>query len=79
MAAWGYEFHLLVLKVSLTSERNERARNTYLHFLFISIYTYISFFLTTCIFDFWLLNFCCYRLRATSYSVEVLSLVTLVK
>ena len=23
MAAWGYEFYLLVLKVSLTSERSE--------------------------------------------------------
>ena len=27
MAAWGYEFYLLVLKVSLTSERNERVRD----------------------------------------------------
>ena len=27
MAAWGYKFYLLVLKVSLTSERNERVRD----------------------------------------------------
>ena len=29
MAAWGYEFYLLVLKVSLTSERSERVRDTF--------------------------------------------------
>ena len=29
MAAWGYEFDLLVLKVSLTSERSERVRDTF--------------------------------------------------
>ena len=28
MAAWGYEFYLRVLKVSLTSERSERVRDT---------------------------------------------------
>ena len=28
MAAWGYEFYLLVLKVSLTNERSERVRDT---------------------------------------------------
>ena len=27
MAAWRYEFYLLVLKVSLTSERSERMRD----------------------------------------------------
>ena len=27
--AWGYEFYLLVLKVSLTSERSERVRDTF--------------------------------------------------
>ena len=26
MAAWGYKFYLLMLKVSLTSERNEQVR-----------------------------------------------------
>jgi len=31
MAAWGYEFYLLVLKVFLTSERSERLRDTYSH------------------------------------------------
>ena len=30
MAAWGYEFYLRVLKVSLTSEWNERVRDTFL-------------------------------------------------
>ena len=29
MAAWGYEFYLRVLKVSLTSERSERVRDTF--------------------------------------------------
>ena len=29
MAAWGYEFYLRVLKVSLTSERSERVRYTF--------------------------------------------------
>ena len=29
MAAWGYKFYLLVLKVSLTSERSERVRDTF--------------------------------------------------
>ena len=29
MAAQGYEFYLLVLKVSLTSERSERVRDTF--------------------------------------------------
>ena len=29
MAAWGYEFYLLVLKVSFTSERSERVRDTF--------------------------------------------------
>ena len=29
MAAWGYGFYLLVLKVSLTSERSERVRDTF--------------------------------------------------
>ena len=29
MAAWGYEFYLLVLKVSLSSERSERVRDTF--------------------------------------------------
>ena len=29
MAAWGYEFYLLVLKVSLTSERSERVRDAF--------------------------------------------------
>jgi len=29
MAAWGYEFYLRVLKVSLTSARNERVRDTF--------------------------------------------------
>ena len=29
MAARGYEFYLRVLKVSLTSERSERARDTF--------------------------------------------------
>ena len=28
MAAWRYEFYLLVLKVSLTSARSERVRDT---------------------------------------------------
>ena len=28
-AAWGYEFCLLELKVSLTSERGERVRDTF--------------------------------------------------
>ena len=28
MAAWGYEFYLPVLKVSLTSERSKRVRDT---------------------------------------------------
>ena len=30
MAARGYEFYLRVLKVSLTSERSERVRDTYI-------------------------------------------------
>ena len=30
MAAWGYEFYLRVLKVSLTSEQSERVRDTFL-------------------------------------------------
>ena len=29
MAAWGYEFYLPVLKVSLTSERSERVGDTF--------------------------------------------------
>ena len=29
MAAWGYEFYLLVLKVSLTSERSKLVRDTF--------------------------------------------------
>ena len=29
MAAWGYEFYLLVLKVSLTSEQSKRVRDTF--------------------------------------------------
>ena len=29
MAAWGYEFYLRVLKVSLTSERSQRVRDTF--------------------------------------------------
>ena len=29
MAAWEYEFYLRVLKVSLTSERSERVRDTF--------------------------------------------------
>ena len=29
MAAWGYEFYLRVLKVSLTSERSEQVRDTF--------------------------------------------------
>ena len=29
MAAWGYEFYLRVLKVSLTSKRSERVRGTF--------------------------------------------------
>ena len=29
MAAWGYEFYLRVLKLSLTSERSERVRDTF--------------------------------------------------
>ena len=29
MAAWGYEFYLVVLEVSLTSERSERVRETF--------------------------------------------------
>ena len=29
MAAWGYEFSLLLLKVSLTSERSEQVRDTF--------------------------------------------------
>ena len=29
MAAWGYEFYLRVLKVSLTSERSKRVRDTF--------------------------------------------------
>ena len=40
-AAWGYEFYLRVLKVSLTSERSERVRNTFStrkSWYFISIY-----------------------------------------
>ena len=28
MAAWGYEFYLRALKVSLTNERSERMRDT---------------------------------------------------
>ena len=31
MAARGYEFYLRVLKVSLTSERSERVRDTFQH------------------------------------------------
>ena len=29
MAAWGYGFYVLVLKVPLTSERSERMRDTF--------------------------------------------------
>ena len=29
MAAWGYEFYLLVLKVPHTSEQSERERHTF--------------------------------------------------
>ena len=29
MAAWGYEFYLVVLKVFFTSERSERVRDTF--------------------------------------------------
>ena len=29
MAAWGYEFYLRVLKVSLTNKRSERMRDTF--------------------------------------------------
>ena len=29
MAAWGYEFYLLVLKVSLTGERSSLVRDTF--------------------------------------------------
>ena len=29
MAAWGYEFYLLVLNVSLTGEQSERVRDTF--------------------------------------------------
>ena len=29
MAAWGFEFYLLVQKVSRTSERSERVRDTF--------------------------------------------------
>ena len=29
MATWGYEFYLRVLKVSLTSERSKRVRDTF--------------------------------------------------
>ena len=29
MVAWGYEFYLRVLKVSLTSEGSERVRDTF--------------------------------------------------
>ena len=29
MATWGYEFYFRVLKVSLTSERSERVRDTF--------------------------------------------------
>ena len=28
MAAWGYEFYLLLLKVSLSSERSDLVRDT---------------------------------------------------
>ena len=31
MAARGYEFYLRVLKVSLTSERSERVRDTFIN------------------------------------------------
>ena len=30
MATWGYEFYFRVLKVSLTSERSERVRDTFI-------------------------------------------------
>ena len=29
MTAWKYEFYLLMLKVSLTSERSEQVRDTF--------------------------------------------------
>jgi len=29
MATWGYEFYLLVLKVSLTSEQSKRVGDTF--------------------------------------------------
>ena len=45
MAAQGYEFYLRVLKVSLTSERSERVRDTLEHekIKFVSPSGYVMF------------------------------------
>ena len=51
MAARGYEFYLRVLKVSLTSERSERVRDTFSTIYYIDIYE-MSRFKTTCFIHF---------------------------
>ena len=51
MAARGYEFYLRVLKVSLTSERSERVRDTFSTVYYIDI-DEMSRFKTTCFIHF---------------------------